>query len=295
MISPALPGVRLPGSQVYIPLIIGWLALFIVMVVHEFSHGIVATAHNIKVKSSGIAFFGPIMGAFVEPDEKKLSASSDVVQYSVYAAGPFSNVLLAIAALAIMLLVMAPAINSITQPVGFSFDEATKGLPAAMVGIKSGMTFTYVNGIPVTNESLFVETMQASKPNDIITLETSSQKFEVTLAQNPDGSAKGYIGVKGIKTEYQLKPNYSRLTIPYWLLQKISELFWWVFVLSSGIGIINLLPLGPLDGGRMLQTSLVQVHGKKKGLGVWAKVSIFFLALLLLNIFLPFIMNWIRI
>ncbi len=290
-ISPALPGIRFPGSPINIPLIIGWIALFIVVLVHEFSHGIVATAHGLKVKSSGIAFFGPIMGAFVEPDEKKLSESPDVVQYSVYAAGPFSNMLLSIVALLLISLILSPVVNTITQPVGFSFDGLAKGMPAQNAGINPGMVFITVNGNAVVNDSLFIETMQNSLPNEIITLETEAQEYDITLAPNPDDSNKGYIGVNGIRTEYRLKPSYSNLGIPYWLLQKISELFWWVFVLSSGIGIINLLPLGPIDGGRMLQVSLVKTRGKKQGMGIWTKVSIFFLAILLLNIFMPLILS----
>ena len=80
-----------------------WLiAIFVIAVVHEFSHGIVARAHNIPVKHTGLAFFGPIIGAFVEPDEKKLRAGKDITQYSVYAAGAFSNVILALLALLLL-------------------------------------------------------------------------------------------------------------------------------------------------------------------------------------------------
>ncbi len=64
------------------------------MVVHEFSHGVVARAHDINVKSSGLAFFGPILGAFVEPDDKELKSKPYKSQLSLFAAGPFSNIIL---------------------------------------------------------------------------------------------------------------------------------------------------------------------------------------------------------
>ncbi|MBW2968421.1 hypothetical protein KY362_08125, partial [Candidatus Woesearchaeota archaeon] len=51
-VSVILPGVHVPGSPLYIPLISGWIALFIVILVHESSHGIVARAHGLKIKSS---------------------------------------------------------------------------------------------------------------------------------------------------------------------------------------------------------------------------------------------------
>jgi len=74
--SPVIPGLPIAGLGIRFPLIIGWISLFIIMIVHEFAHGIMAKAHNIKIKSSGIAFFGPILGAFVEPDEERLEKKS---------------------------------------------------------------------------------------------------------------------------------------------------------------------------------------------------------------------------
>jgi len=49
------------------------IALAIVAVSHEFSHGILARLNKIKVKTTGLAFFGPFFGAFVEPDEKQMA------------------------------------------------------------------------------------------------------------------------------------------------------------------------------------------------------------------------------
>ena len=92
--GPVLPGLPIAGTGLVFPLIIGWISLFIIMIVHEFSHGVVARAHNIKVKASGLAFFGPILGAFVEPDDKDLHNHNDKAQLSVFAAGPFSNIIL---------------------------------------------------------------------------------------------------------------------------------------------------------------------------------------------------------
>lgn len=293
-VAPAIPGVRIPGSPIYIPLITGWLALFIVILVHEFSHGIVATANGLKIKSSGIVFFGPIMGAFVEPDEKKLVKSSDVSQYSVFAAGPFSNVLLSLLAFLLIMFVMAPIISSITHPSGFSFDTVEKGLPAAQAGIKPGMVFVRVNGMSVYNESLFTEVMQNSVPKEQVILETDSQRFYITTTSKPGDPTKGYVGVSGIKGEYQLNDNLKYISFIYPVLTKISEMLWLILLLSSGIGIINLLPLGPIDGGRMLQTFLVKKEGKKKGVKIWAGVSLFFLVILLLNIFLPFILALVK-
>ena len=58
----------------YVPFFYWIISIFVIAVVHEFSHGLIARANNIKVKSSGFAFLAllvPIIpAAFVEPDEK---------------------------------------------------------------------------------------------------------------------------------------------------------------------------------------------------------------------------------
>ncbi len=70
------------------------IALAIVAVSHEFAHGIFARLWNIKVKTTGLAFFGPFFGAFVEPDEKKMAKAPKKQQLSILAAGTFTNVLM---------------------------------------------------------------------------------------------------------------------------------------------------------------------------------------------------------
>ena len=71
-VAPVIPGVKLPGMPIKIPFIEGWLALIIILIIHEFSHGILTRIIKIKVKSFGLLLLGyfPI-GAFTEPDEKK--------------------------------------------------------------------------------------------------------------------------------------------------------------------------------------------------------------------------------
>ena len=70
------------------------IALAIVAVSHEFSHGIFARLYNIKVKTTGLAFFGPFFGAFVEPDEKKMAKAPKKDQLSILAAGTFANIVM---------------------------------------------------------------------------------------------------------------------------------------------------------------------------------------------------------
>jgi len=79
------------------------VALAIVAVSHEFAHGIFARLNNIKVKTTGLAFFGPFFGAFVEPDEKKMNERPKFQQLSILAAGTFANVVMTILFLIILI------------------------------------------------------------------------------------------------------------------------------------------------------------------------------------------------
>jgi len=70
------------------------VALAIVAVSHEFSHGLFARLWKIRVKTTGLAFFGPFFGAFVEPDEKQMARAPKKHQLSVLAAGTFANIVM---------------------------------------------------------------------------------------------------------------------------------------------------------------------------------------------------------
>jgi len=281
-----LPGVKVPGSPIFIPLISGWIALFLVILVHEFSHGIVAIANKIKVKSSGIFFIGPFMGAFVEPDEKQLRTKPDAIQYSVFAAGPFSNMILALLIAFTLLFLINPTLEKMTEPIGFSINEVKPGTPAEIEGLKPSMIFNKLNGEPITGYEPFMEIMNKTKPNQIITLSTKQQTFTITTTQHPENQEKGYLGIAGIKNEFSLKQNFQNMKPIYNILLLLTELFGLVFLLSLGIGIANLLPLGIADGGRMLQISLQNTIGTKKGNKLWKDISILCLIVLIMNVVL---------
>ncbi|MBU0532849.1 site-2 protease family protein [Candidatus Micrarchaeota archaeon] len=82
-----LPGVNLPLFE-------GILALLVVLVAHEGAHAVLTRIAKIPLLSSGIVLFGIIpVGAFIEPDEKKLNRVDDLRQTRVLVAGPAANLL----------------------------------------------------------------------------------------------------------------------------------------------------------------------------------------------------------
>jgi len=121
-----------------------WIVIIaIVAISHEMAHGIFMRRYNIKIKSTGFAFFPwflPIFpAAFVEQDEKSMMKAKRSEQMAVLSAGTFANVITAIIFFVILILFFSLAFS----PSGVVFDSyATSTI--AIVGISS------VNGIPVT-------------------------------------------------------------------------------------------------------------------------------------------------
>ncbi|MCK4997051.1 site-2 protease family protein [Candidatus Pacearchaeota archaeon] len=72
------------------------VALAVVAIVHEFSHGIFMRTFGIKIKATGMVFLGPILGAFVEQDDKSMKSKNKLEQMTVLGAGVFANMVFAL-------------------------------------------------------------------------------------------------------------------------------------------------------------------------------------------------------
>ncbi|MFQ6105818.1 MAG: site-2 protease family protein, partial [Candidatus Hydrothermarchaeaceae archaeon] len=148
---PTPSGVMAVIPGVTIPFWYGMFGLMTVLVVHEFSHGIVARSENVSLKSLGIVFLTIIpIGAFVEPDEKELKSKSRIARLRVYAVGSFGNILLA--------LVGALIIFSF---LGFFYDLSTvqvsgivDGAPAEEV-LEEGMILKSIDGKDISSNQDF--------------------------------------------------------------------------------------------------------------------------------------------
>jgi membrane-associated protease RseP (regulator of RpoE activity) len=72
------------------------VALAIVAIAHEFSHGIFMKLFKVKIKSTGLVFLGPLLGAFVEEEKSGFHKKSKLNQMTVLGAGVFANILMAL-------------------------------------------------------------------------------------------------------------------------------------------------------------------------------------------------------
>ena len=287
-VAPLLPGIEIvPG----VPALSFWywiISILIVAAIHEFSHGVYARAYNVKVKSSGFAFLGPIPAAFVEPDEKEIGKKGKLAQLSIFAAGPFSNIVLAV--------ILGVILFSFVGIGTVQLASIDAGSNLALAGAKPGDILFEINNIPIGNRVDFVNALKNTKPGDEVVFETNSGTYNVITGENQRDSTKSFFGIdlsisffhyhdKAVHKYGSDFPSY---------ISWIVNLFVWVFIISLGVGLFNLLPLGPIDGGRML-LSLLSKFTKNEIVvkRIWGVVSYFCLALIIINL-LPFIMKLIN-
>lgn len=290
---------------VYVPFFYWIISLSIIAFIHEFGHAMVSRAFGIKVKSSGLAVMClliPIIpAAFVEPDEKQLSKASAKKQLAVFAAGPFMNMLLA----GLSFLIILAIINPLTAASTIEDGVVIKGIAN---GTDQNMTFTAqeydfslnekIIGMQFDGESYSIKNMEElettldkTDPGDSVVIETNRSNRSVILSAHPEKEDESYLGVSlapSVEKNPQFIEKYS--IVSYKAIEIFSTLFFWLFVLNFGIGLFNLLPLGIVDGGRMLDTALSKVI-KNQDLAkyIWSGVSLFYLVLILGLVFSGFL------
>lgn len=250
-VSIVIPGVEMPGSSIYIPFFYGLIALATVLVVHEFSHGIQSVGEKISIKSIGLLLFAIIPGAFVEPDEDELKEAKRSSRLRVYAAGSIANITLAVIALLLVSLISA-GIPTFFAEDGIAIDRIVSDSPSDGV-LKEGMVLEAIDNHQITNSSNYLDVVSHYSPGDNVSVKTDQGSYTLTLDKNPNNDSRGYFGIQANK-HFKLINN-SMGPIP-WILFELLELFQWVAMLNLGIGLFNLLPLKPLDGGYMLEILL---------------------------------------
>jgi len=277
----------------FVPFVYWILAIFIIAGVHEFSHGIIARAYKIKIKSSGVAFLGVLLplipAAFVEPEEKQLVKKSLTAQLSVFAAGPFANIITAGIVILLVVHVAAPVSGSAFDFNGVEVVEVVEGGPFAQAGIQEGEIIHKLEHRRIDSVKNFTDALNKYNAGDIVVIKTVDSAYAVELGSHPKNATKPYLGIS-TKQFREVKPSFAAKygTFIPCAIEWLSGFLYWLFVLNLGIGLFNLLPLGPIDGGRMVKAVLERIS-PKKGYRIWKFISLFFFAIILFNVVAGFL------
>ena len=318
----------IPGINPYLPIIYGWIAIFIGLVIHELSHGVIARAVDIPVRSSGIMFFLFLpIGAFVEVDDAKLDSVSFKKSGRIIAAGAGSNIVVGL----IALILLVGVVNTM-EPVadGIPVSKIVVDSPANMAGLLPGDIITHLNGIPVDDSNVFSQNFNNLSPGDEIILKVQRQSvqydYPIILSSRPENPEEPFIGImrpsidindslhryqNGISFSTDLLvyfsfPSGDSYSIPFSTSMQnfytsslgnqyivFSNLLFWIWFINFNLGIFNSLPLGPLDGGQAFKRGLKSVTGNKLSQNninyISRLVSISILALILSMFLLPYL------
>lgn len=250
-VSIVIPGVEMPGSSIYIPFFYGLIGLATVLIVHEFSHGIQAVGEKISIKSIGLLLFAIIPGAFVEPDEDELKEAKKSSRLRVYAAGSIANITLAIIAILLVSLISTGIPNYFAED-GIAIDRIVSDSPSDGI-LKEGMVLEAIDNHQITNSTDYTNVVSSFSPGDNVSVKTDQGTYTLTLDKNPSNESRGFFGIQANKHFEMVNDSLGPLP---WVLFELLELFQWVAMLNLGIGLFNLLPLKPLDGGYMLEILL---------------------------------------
>jgi len=292
VLAPVLPGISISEQ---LPVLSFWhwiIAILIVATVHEFSHGVYARLRNIKIKSSGFAFLGPILAAFVEPDEKELKKKRIRDQLLVFSAGPFSNIVLGILIFLIMVFVFIPLQTNMIEINGVIIGSINSTLPIGQSGLAAGHVIQNIDGRDVDDANVIVNVLKNKKPGDKVNIVANESSFNVVLAEHPEDKTRGFLGISFSGYDSILK-NES-LSWLYSILKWFNMLLFWTFNISIGVGLFNLLPLGPVDGGRMFHAAMLKItKNERKALKLLSLVSMIVLFLIIVNL-MPFIIRFLK-
>ncbi len=260
----AIPGVT-------IPLWYGLIGLVTLIIVHEFSHGIIARRENIPLKSVGAGVFIALPLAFVEPEEKEMKKASPWARIKVYGAGSTANFVLGFITLLLLM-----SLNPLITEDGIEVYSVEEGMPAYGV-LEKEMIIYEINDIEFKNMEEFSDIMSNFKPGDTIVLKTNKGSKEIVLTQNPEDPAKGYIGIS-LNTYLTIK--YGSFLIPVY-----SSLFW-ISLININIGLINLLPIPPvLDGGKIVKELMEMKLSKKVSNTISVVLAVISISLMIIAFF----------
>jgi membrane-associated protease RseP (regulator of RpoE activity) len=273
--SPSATGAMGPGYFL-IPFWFWIIMIGAILVPHEMMHGVVARAEKIRLRSVGLLLLVIFPGAFVEPDEKQLQKARLLTRLRVFAAGSFANFSLAALIVGLLAFAVWPAFSG----TGLVLDNVTAGSPAALAGMHSDQLLTSVNGVTITStyweyaagRGYLADEVGALQVGQNLTFVADGTDYVVQAANNTETGAP-YVGIN-----YFPEMNF----VSYKTFIMVVSLLSMIAQFSLAVGMVNILPIYPLDGGLMFEAVLKRYVKKVRRVQTILSVVTYFLIIVLL-------------
>ena len=291
-----IPGVTLTSGSAIMYFL---LSIPIVLVVHEGAHGIVGVMEKIGIKTGGFAIFIAMFAGFVEPDEEQFSKAKKISRLRLIGAGPTSNVIFAFALGAILftnpmfaMVVPEPFLSSFYEEAedGVLVLSLIDGGGAQQAGIQENDVIIKINDVNIASAiDLQKNPLEPGEMVDVTILRDGSEVvFPVIIMASPDDPERGLIGI--MRNDQPPKPIYNFVD---WGLDtpmgfQFSMFLLWLWMISFFIGIINMLPLPILDGGKFIHTIIDGKISEKAVNGTMIAIYAFTFIIFGLNIGLSY-------
>lgn len=286
-----IPGVTVTSHSAIINFL---LCIPIVLIMHEGAHGIVAALERIKIKTGGFAIFIALFAGFVEPDEDEFNKAKKVSKLRVIGAGATSNVIFSFALGAVLLTNPVFAII-VPEPIKGAFYEAPDGVyvlsviggsGAERAGIQPGDVINGINGMPVYTafdmERAGLEPGQTAAVS--VSRDGQALELPVEITAAEDDPERGLVGIMRDNSA-AYSPVYDFIE---WNSRELSLFLLWLWMISFFIGIINMLPLPILDGGKFIHTIIDErISERSVNAAMWS-IYAFTFVLFALNIGLSY-------
>jgi membrane-associated protease RseP (regulator of RpoE activity) len=268
--------VQIPKVPIVVP-IHGWISFLIILLLHEGMHGILAREAKVRIKNAGLLLAGLLpIGAFVEPDEKKLRKAHPLAQVRTYSAGPsiniFASMALPVLVTIFLLVVYLPFlggwmkeerlgsvagvfVTSVDQNIdlcGQVYENPAYGK------LLPGMRLLKINDRNiVTEDDAALALYLNKKPFTVQLMDANGTIVAYTIVPNELGLAT--FGIEEAK-----KPGYTpsdRFEIVSTIGSVLTDFIFWLMLLNFLIAVVNFLPTEPFDGGKIAKIILLPYFG----------------------------------
>lgn len=278
-VIPSVPSTVACTYALCVPFWFWIIGVLVVLISHELSHAFVSRSVNIRIKSFGLISVLVLPGAFVEPDERQLKKTSSWNKIKIYAAGSFANLLV----FAVAWLVSTGMFGAFYFSGGVQFAGLVENSPASQVQLHG--IIEQINNTQISSINDFENYIDKIGPGTPLNIKTSDGTFSLITAASRTNSSQAFIGISGASTYSHVKDSYGYFAGG---IDWIFQLFGWLVFLNFGIGLVNLLPIKPLDGGLIYEEIMKVIFRKPKPEYVRA-LSILTFALILINIIGPYL------
>jgi membrane-associated protease RseP (regulator of RpoE activity) len=317
----------LPGINPMLPIIYGWVAIVLAIIIHEGAHGIIARSNGFRVKSSGLLFFLIIpIGAFVDVDEEQLKTAKAKPSLKVMAAGVGGNMIVGAVCLICLILLVGGLTSNVN---GIYVSSVTGDMPADTAGLLPNDVIVSIDNVSIGTSAELRSFLDNKTAGDLVAVTVwrgdswqHQYTYTVNLTAFENRTAMG-ITVYNLQTQ-EILTNYNNFSIerlPIYIVPPtlasgyipfsdtlsqfynspigsswsiIANFLFWVWFVNFNLAIFNALPIYPLDGGRIFNITLKRLVGKRMTATniyrVTVAVTFACLALVLSGIILPFLL-----